>query len=60
MEASVNSPAAESNSPATLNSLHPYRSDSRPLTGPITILLTAFGSSTRPTSAGVYPSAACR
>ena len=40
-----------------MNVLHPYRSERRPLTGPMMILLTALGSSTNPTSAGVYPSA---
>ena len=56
----MNSPAADSSSPPTLNSRQPYRSESRPLKGPTTAMHRALGTMMSPTCPGEYPFTACR
>lgn len=44
---------ADINSPVTLNNRQPYRSDKRPLSGPTTTILNAFGTNISPTCMGL-------
>ena len=56
---SSSSPQTANSSPHTVNQRYPNRSDSRPLTGPVTIIAIDAGTNISPICCGENPSAAC-
>ena len=58
--AKINSPIAEDASPPTVNGRHPNRSDSTPLTVPITAIQKAPGTTTNPAVLALNPNTFCK
>ena len=55
----IKSPIAEDASPPTVNGLRPNRSDSTPLTVPMTAMQKAPGTTTNPAVLALYPNTFC-